>query len=113
MGSVQYSSDNKTITIKGQDNPVTAEATPFIDGYKLTSTGTANPGKASVTDDDRSMVITNLDAGTVYSLKFKATMSCADGPAPSTKISEEDSDAYTACTGSCSEFELNNTLFIS
>ena len=99
LDSVKYSSDTSSITIKAQDNSITAAASSSIDQYKLTSTGTGNAGMASVTDKEKNMVISNLEAGTVHSLQFKAQILCADGPTPSTKESEEGSNVYTACTG--------------
>ena len=96
---MKYTSDNKSITVKSQDDAITAEASSAIDRYKLTSTGTASPGTAAITDKDENMVISNLVAGTVHSLKFRALITCDDGPTPSEKESEEDSEAYIACTG--------------
>ena len=99
LSSVQYNSDNQSITIKAADTPVTAETGSLLDFYKLISTGTPTSGATSVTQKDNNMIISALEAGTVYSLKFKALISCADGPIPSVKESDQTSDVFTACTG--------------
>ena len=104
MGSVLYESDTSSITIKAADTPITAESSSLLDEYKLTSTGTATTGTSTATAKNADMAISDLDGGTVYTLTFKARISCADGPTPNTKESSEDSAGYTACTGRSPSF---------
>ena len=98
MGLAQYSSDTNSITIKASAHPITAESSAAIDKYRIVSTGTAILGSASATDKDQDMLITSLEGGTVYSLRFKAQFSCTDGPIASIKESSQVSDVYIACT---------------